>query len=219
MSEPSEGDSKKRRLSSTEMRQLIRLLKNYTPGQAENALSRSEWEDLYWFQSGRLYRMAARMKLPSAWIEGAVQRVWLEVVKNWEQFREPHSAQRLLAFSFRTMRDKVVDEMRRLKRQRAKSLDALPAEPLDRKSADDMDPRRRLEWSEWLSVKMAKLERERPRCAWMLRERFFQGRPVEELAAETGRTLHAIHCGVNQALDLLRQWAREDGFDGDFLRR
>jgi RNA polymerase sigma factor (sigma-70 family) len=181
------------------LQELAQLLKEAATGRGPQSRT-ARWDDFYRIQSARLSRIAAARGVPPDQVEDVVQEVWLETVANWARFRGEHGAQRLLSWSAKVMHGKTVDAIRRLDRRRAQPL---PADPVDGSTS----PREVEEWREWLAAKLEELRENDARNCRLLCGHFLDGRPIKDLAAETGLTIHAVHCRISRALDKLRRLA------------
>jgi RNA polymerase sigma-70 factor (ECF subfamily) len=174
--------------------------------------ARTQWDTFYRLQNRRLARSLARMQLPPERVEDVLQEVWRATITRWDSFREPNGAQRLLAWSYRVAHNKAVDLIRRLNRRPAKSLAALPVEPVDTKA---VRPSKTAESEERLDALLEVLRREQPMNYWLICEHYLMDRPITELAEESSLTEHAIHNRLPRALKRLRSLAEKFDFDGE----
>jgi DNA-directed RNA polymerase specialized sigma24 family protein len=156
-----------------------------------------------------LFAVGARMGLQQADIEDKIQEVLLDILARWEEHRRLGSAKRLLALSRQRMHDKVVDEIRRRDRQRGVPLEALPAEPVARGVIEGACSAEREEWNEYLHARMDELKGYNEEYYELVYGHRLKGRSCEELAAEKGRSAHAIECIISGAIEWLRQSVAE----------
>jgi RNA polymerase sigma factor (sigma-70 family) len=174
----------------------------------------AQWSTFYRLQSERLSRVAADRRLRPEQIADLVQEVWAETVEHWDSFRGRHGAPRLLSWSRRVMHCKTVDAIRRLNRQQNGSLHAHAAKLIDPKAPASADVAEERERREWLTVRLEELRAEDPVNGRLLCEHFLEERTTQELADETGLSVHAIHCRISRTLEKLRRQVSRRPSDG-----
>jgi RNA polymerase sigma factor (sigma-70 family) len=163
-------------------------------------------DDVYRIVTASLARIAERVGVPRAECEDVAQEVWLQAAKDPERFRGEHGLRRLCSWLAKVAHNRARDALRDLKRKSVPSLDALAAEPMDRKAVERIDA---AEWSEWLAVILARLRREEPENCRLLSEHHLGKRSIQELADATSWKANEIRCRIYRGMEKLRSWASE----------
>jgi RNA polymerase sigma factor (sigma-70 family) len=185
---------------SWSIERVLSLLLENEPEDRNSESVKNLWIVFDRLQSQRLIRLAGEMGLSHEQIEDLIQEVYLKILVRWEEFRQPDGTRKLLALSCKMMHDDAVNLIRHLNVSRATLLDTELTEPIAPNASEFADKVAAKELCEWLEVGLEKLEAEHPKHAWLLRERFLKGRPLEELADEQGATAHALQCLKTRAL-------------------
>jgi RNA polymerase sigma-70 factor, ECF subfamily len=159
-----------------------------------------------------LVRIAERVGVPRHECEDVAQEAWLEAAKQLERFKGEHGLRRLCSWLAIVAHNRALDALRDLKRRLMSSLDALAAEPMDRKAAVRVDA---AEWSAWLAAVLARLWREEPENCWLLCEHRLEGRSIQESVEETGWNANEIRCRIYRGMQRMRLWTSEFRSDGD----
>ncbi|MHB1422430.1 MAG: RNA polymerase sigma factor [Gemmataceae bacterium] len=170
---------------------------------------KTPWVEFYRFQTERLSRIAAKMRVPPDQIEEVVQEVWLDAVNHREGFLGEDAEKRLASWLDIVVRNKSTDAIRRLNRQQAESLDKLPEEPVDRGSKEPSELMEAKERGEKITELVEELRKEDPLNCLLTWERIVEDRSVGDMAEETGLGCHAISCRINRTLSHLRVRLRE----------
>jgi DNA-directed RNA polymerase specialized sigma24 family protein len=160
-----------------------------------------------WFEY--LSEIGRQTQLREDEIEDLIQDVLLAILSRWKDYREPGGANRLLALSCKMMHDKGVDVIRRRDRHRPVPLEALPTEPATPGAGEGAGPADREEWHEYACARMDELKRHKEEYYELVYAHHVEGRSCEELAAEQGRSVHAIECAISRGLQMLRGFVAE----------
>ena len=205
---PSRGEDAPRRGILAE---LSSLLERYSGAQMRERSYRRPWAAFYELQKKRLSKVVIGMRLTPASVDDLVHETWLATLAEWDTFRAPGGARRLLAWTRRVMHDKAVDLIRQQDRHRTVSLDKLASEPIAR------EPKERAARDEelaWLSAALDALREEKPEDCRLLWEHDAERRKLEDLATETGLTVHAIRNRISRLRQQLRPDAARRGLGG-----
>jgi RNA polymerase sigma factor (sigma-70 family) len=193
---------------------LERLLEDQSlEGSADS--DRPLWRELYRLQSRRAFAIAFKVGLPRHQIEELNQEVWLKVLPQWESFRQPGGAKNFLALTRKMLHDEAVDMIRKSDHQRAESFESLPVEPKDCAEAEVTEVLDADELRQSVHAKVCELEKLNRQYAWLLREHYWNERPIAEIAVEMGRTPHAVQSLKRRALQALRQRMKKLRQDGE----
>ena len=209
---PNRGEDAPRRGILAE---LSSLLERCSGAQMKSEEHRQQWAVFYELQRKRLAKIGAGMQLAPGRIDDLIQETWLATVTRWDTFRVPGGARRLLAWTRKVMHDKAVDLIRAQDRHRAASLDGLASEPMAR---DPKGCAAREEELAWLSAALDGFCEKKPEDCRLLWEHHAEGRKLEDLAAETGLTVHTIRNRINKLRRQLRRHARRLGLGGGSSR-
>jgi RNA polymerase sigma factor (sigma-70 family) len=170
---------------------------------------KTAWKQFYRSQYDRLSRIAANMGVPQDQIADLVQEVWLGALEHLKGSQEEDMEQRLTAWLDSVVRNKSRDVLRRLRRRREESLDDLPAERMDPKTNEPWELIEGKERYEHLGSQLEELRKENLLNCRLVCEHFLEGRPLGDLAAETGLGVHAISCRISRTLKWLRRRLRK----------
>lgn len=172
-------------------------------GQPILAVLKTQWSEFYRAQVERLSRIAAEMGVSPDRITVVLQEVWLDLTKHPEAFQGQDADPRLASWLGVVVRSKSRNMLRRLRRERAESLNNLPAELVDSKADDPAELMEAMERNECVAAVLEKLREKDPLNCHLVHEHILQGRSLADLAAETGLGIHAISCRIDRTLHKL----------------
>ena len=161
-----------------------------------------------------MVRLAERLGVPQSLCEDVVQEVWIRALMQGKEFHGEGALAELCAWLCGIAHHVAVDMLRGLGRHGAASLEALAAEPLDQGEVNRVE---RAAGAECLTVCLERLRREAPENCWLVCQHYLEGRTIQELAEETGRTAHEISCRIYRVMQKLRccaaEWTRQGRAD------
>lgn len=189
-----------------------KFLRKCTQEQVEGDCSSADLASLsdsfYRALAVRLARIAGKIGVPKDLCEDVAQEALLEAFKKREQFQGEFAKRRFCFWIVRfVVRHRAADLLRRISRERKQSLDVLADEPMDCKEAKRVMDK---EANERLTKLLARLRQREPENHWLLCEHHLEGRSIQGLADETGRTANEIRCRIYRGMQKLRQWATPD---------
>ncbi len=145
-------------------------------------------------------------------VERVTQQVWLALLENRHLFEGEHAEQQLHAWVDRVAHGKAMDEHRRARRERRlfRALDALRAEPKDRREDAAEQAEVTQHWCEWLREGMEEMRVQHPLNYRLLYGHYMEGRRAKDLAKEEGLSVNAVY----QRLRWARAWLRKRMTEG-----
>lgn len=165
-------------------------------------------DDLYRFLFDRVVRIARKMGVAPDQCEDVAQETLLEAVKKREEMRGEYSDRQICSWLLRHVAPhKAVDWLRHHKKGAIESSDRVEALVVEGARTD--------EGSECLAVLLERLQRAHPENCWLLCQHHLEGRSIQELADETGRTTRGIRNRMFRAIEKLRRWAAASSFDDE----
>lgn len=167
------------------------------------------WDQFYCFQTERLSRIAARLGVSPDRIDDVIQEAWLDALKHRRGFQGDHVDRRLSCWLTAVIRSKSRDALRRHHRRHTKSLEELPADPVDRKTQEPKEQMEKREEDAIFAARLEELRKEDPLNHKLLIEHKIKKRSLKELATELGLTAHAMTCRIDRTLKRLRSRLRE----------
>lgn len=170
---------------------------------------KTPWEEFHRSQTERLSQIAAKMGVPPVLIADVLQEIWLDAIKHSELFQGDRAEEYLSHWLGTVVSSKSSDALRRLKRPRVESLDALTVEPVDDAADDAVELLQAQEQREEVAGIIEILRKESPFNCRLLCEHILEDRSLPDLATETGLGVHAISCRISRALKMVRARLQE----------